>query len=205
MPTGVVVGIARKPHMPDNNTDCPCNVEISWVRVGGTSVTDLLDFFANFFIDNPDDKTIYHCAIKVQFPENGRCPSHVIELTESLDDQAERDRVGEVAQHGIFGPWSYAIRVFRNGSIEDETNIKETTVLSTDCDTARNIVQLARDVPLLDYGEKIGTKTGAADRWSSNSVVSWILQKAGLDPANIDPPSGGIAPGWDAGITQAKK
>jgi hypothetical protein len=36
------------------------------------------------------------------------------------------------------------------------------------------------------------------EMWNSNSVVSWLLTRAGI--AEIHPPRGWRAPGWDAGI-----
>jgi hypothetical protein len=41
--------------------------------------------------------------------------------------------------------------------------------------------------------------------WNSNSVISWLLASAGLDPGGIQPPSGGRAPGWRAGLEIAAR
>lgn len=185
--------------------DCPCYVRLYWVPVGGTSITDVLDFIANRLIDNPDGKTIYHSALEIQFPEGGECRRFVIELTESEDDPAEKARVGETVEHNIFGPFNYTIRLFRNGEVEDQVNAQAPITLSNDCRIASNIAALvaAEEVPDLDYGEKIGTRSGATDRWTSNSVISWLLQRTGLNPGGIFPPDGGIAPGWDAGLSHA--
>ena len=184
---------------------CECYVKLYWVPVGGTSVTDLLDFIANLLIDNPGGKTIYHSALRVQFEEGGECKQYVIELTETAESPPERRRVGETVEHNIFGPFDYTIRLFRNGQIEDEAHATQPIELTTDCGIASNIAKLveAEDVPDLGYGDKVGTRSGATDRWTSNSVVSWLLQRTGLNPGGIFPPSGGIAPGWDAGSTYA--
>ena len=40
--------------------------------------------------------------------------------------------------------------------------------------------------------------------WNSNSVISWLLALSGLDPDRLDPPTGGRAPGWKAGIVAAR-
>ncbi|WKZ81800.1 MAG: hypothetical protein QY307_06760 [Acidimicrobiia bacterium] len=37
-----------------------------------------------------------------------------------------------------------------------------------------------------------------------NSVISWLLTRAGFPMDDIRPPAGGRAPGWDAGVTIAR-
>ncbi|MEJ7790085.1 MAG: hypothetical protein WKF29_09410 [Thermoleophilaceae bacterium] len=44
----------------------------------------------------------------------------------------------------------------------------------------------------------------AGDMWNSNSVISWLLVRGGIDTAALQPPAGGRAPGWQAGITVAR-
>jgi hypothetical protein len=34
-------------------------------------------------------------------------------------------------------------------------------------------------------------------------LISWLLTCAGVDAATVSPPTGGRAPGWDAGIAVA--
>jgi hypothetical protein len=41
--------------------------------------------------------------------------------------------------------------------------------------------------------------------WNSNSVISWLIARSGLDVDAIHPPSGGRAPGWRAGIVVARR
>jgi hypothetical protein len=41
--------------------------------------------------------------------------------------------------------------------------------------------------------------------WNSNSVISWLISSAGLDVGGIQPPSGGRAPGWQAGLEIAAR
>ena len=45
----------------------------------------------------------------------------------------------------------------------------------------------------------------AGELWNSNSLVSWLLARAGLAPETIPPPRGGRAPGWRAGIVVARR
>jgi hypothetical protein len=41
--------------------------------------------------------------------------------------------------------------------------------------------------------------------WNSNSTISWLLARAGLDVESIALPPGGRAPGWRAGIVVAQR
>ena len=41
--------------------------------------------------------------------------------------------------------------------------------------------------------------------WNSNSVVSWVIARSGLDAESIKPPAGGRAPGWHAGLEIASR
>jgi hypothetical protein len=41
--------------------------------------------------------------------------------------------------------------------------------------------------------------------WNSNSVISWLIVRSGLAADSIQPPAGGRAPGWDAGLVVARR
>jgi hypothetical protein len=41
--------------------------------------------------------------------------------------------------------------------------------------------------------------------WNSNSIIAWLLERAGIDAAAVAPPSGGRAPGWAAGVAVARR
>jgi hypothetical protein len=41
--------------------------------------------------------------------------------------------------------------------------------------------------------------------WNSNSVISWLITRSGLPIEAVHPPTGGRAPGWDAGIVVARR
>jgi hypothetical protein len=41
--------------------------------------------------------------------------------------------------------------------------------------------------------------------WNSNSIVAWLVARAGLDADAIVPPMGGRAPGWNAGLLVARR
>jgi hypothetical protein len=43
------------------------------------------------------------------------------------------------------------------------------------------------------------------EMWNSNSVISWVLTRSGIDLASVHPPPGGRAPGWHAGMVVAAR
>jgi hypothetical protein len=41
--------------------------------------------------------------------------------------------------------------------------------------------------------------------WNSNSLVSWLLARAGVEVTNVALPERGRAPGWGAGVVAARQ
>jgi hypothetical protein len=46
---------------------------------------------------------------------------------------------------------------------------------------------------------------GWAKCWNSNSVIAWAIARSGIDTQSIQPPSGGRAPDWQAGLIVARR
>ncbi len=144
---------------------------------------------------------IYHSALVVVVPD-GR---YVIEMTpvpRSVDDR------GVVAEGAVGTRWAgrlrifrYEIRRWRGGSIPDATAAVDSPVrVADDLDHARRILDLVPSVPTPVWGRH---ELVAGDMWNSNSVVSWVLTRSGVDLDGLGPPPGGRAPGWDAGVVVA--
>jgi hypothetical protein len=74
--------------------------------------------------------------------------------------------------------------------------------LTDDVDLARRILGLVPSVPTPVWGRD---ELAAGEMWNSNSSISWLITRAGLPVESIDPPAGGRAPGWDAGIVVARR
>ena len=55
-------------------------------------------------------------------------------------------------------------------------------------------------VPVLTWGRD---EAGVGEMWTSNSVVSWLLERHGV--TSVEPPAGHRAPGWDAGRRVARR
>ena len=69
-----------------------------------------------------------------------------------------------------------------------------------DPDVARRLWQSAADLPTPVWGRD---ELGTGEMWNSNSVISWLITRSGLDVDSIRPPAGGRAPGWQAGVVLA--
>jgi hypothetical protein len=97
----------------------------------------------------------------------------------------------------------YEIRRWRNGLIPDlDEAVESPRRLSDDPDCARRLLEQVPRVPTPVWGRD-ELRTG--EMWNSNSVISWLLARSGLDVESIQPPSGGRAPGWRAGIVLARR
>ncbi|HVD45859.1 MAG TPA: hypothetical protein VNG70_01105 [Candidatus Limnocylindria bacterium] len=147
---------------------------------------------------------LYHSALVVQVPE-GR---YVVENTPVIDGRgAER---GVVAEGPVGARWAgrlrmfrYELRRWRDGVIADISEADDSPRrLSSDLRDARRILELMPEMPTLVWGRD---ELGAGEMWNSNSMISWLIARTGLDVDLIKPPAGGRAPGWNAGIVVATR
>jgi hypothetical protein len=67
---------------------------------------------------------------------------------------------------------------------------------------ARAVLDAATDVPLLVWGRRA---PGTQEMWNSNSVIAFLLARAGVAPTATRPPVGARVPGWDAGLVLAAR
>ncbi|HVB70661.1 MAG TPA: hypothetical protein VND83_04065 [Acidimicrobiales bacterium] len=144
---------------------------------------------------------LYHSALRVRIP--GRAV--IIEMTRLARDDDERGVIAEgpVALRGAarFGMLRYEVRCWLDGKVRADPAVSPLQ-LSADATTTRRLLDLAPYVPTLVWGRD---ELRVGDPWSSNSVVSWLLECSGLDAAHIAPPESGRAPGWCAGISAARR
>ena len=155
-------------------------------------------------LERRDRCDLYHSGLEVRVPE-GR---FVIEMTPIRpSDGAERGVVAEGAvgarMAGRFRLFRYEVRRWRNGTIPDVAEaVDSPRRLSEDPDCARRVLELVPEVPTPVWGRD---ELGAGEMWNSNSLISWLIVRSGLDVDPIKPPVGGRAPGWQAGIVMARR
>jgi hypothetical protein len=148
---------------------------------------------------------LYHSALEVTVPE-GR---FVIEQAWPIPDHdgASRGVVveGPVWTHRIarFRVFRYEVRRWPDGIIADAgAAVASPQRLSDDPAQAARLLDLVGSVPTPPWGRD-GAGTG--EMWNSNSVISWLLANSGIQMEAIRPPTGGRAPGWDAGLIMAQR
>jgi len=147
---------------------------------------------------------LYHSALQVQVPEG----TFVIEQT-PVPDLSGKQR-GVVAEGAVGTRWAgrfrifrYEIRLWRNGHIPDVAEAVDSPQrLSNDEDCARRVLDLVAQVPTPVWGRD---ELGTGDMWNSNSVIAWVIARSEIDAEPIQPPAGGRAPGWHAGLVVARR
>jgi hypothetical protein len=123
---------------------------------------------------------------------------------------ADGTQRGVVVQGPVFSRRLARWRVFRyevrrllDGVIADEDEaVASPQLLSDDLLAARRLLDLVGSLPTPVWGRD---KLGTGEMWNSNSVISWLLARAGLSADAIRPPAGGGAPGWAAGLVTAHR
>jgi hypothetical protein len=117
---------------------------------------------------------------------------------------------GVVARGSVGARWAgrlrifrYEIRVWRGGHIPDVAEaVDSPRRLSTNADRAARVLEAVSQVPTPVWGRD---EFGTGEMWNSNAVIAWVIECSGIDAAAIQPPAGGRAPGWHAGILVARR
>jgi len=147
---------------------------------------------------------LYHSALVVCVPD-GR---FVVEQAPVRDNGGPTRGVvveGAVGcrRAGRFRIFRYEVRQWLNGVIPDIGEAVDSPQhLTRDPLVARRILDLVPTVPALVWGRD---ESQAGEMWNSNSLISWLITCSGLDVESVHPPTGGRAPGWDAGIVVARR
>ena len=147
---------------------------------------------------------IYHSALQVHVESD----TWVIEQTPVPDLSGENRgvvAVGPVCSRllGRFRIFRYEIRLWRGGRIPDIAEaVDSPRELSVDEASARRVLEVAPRIPTPVWGRD---ELGTGEMWNSNSVIAWIVSSAGLKSDSINPPAGGRAPGWKAGLAVARR
>jgi hypothetical protein len=148
---------------------------------------------------------LYHTALEVRVPE-GRFT--IENAWPSPNGDIESRGVvfeGPVGTRGIarFRLFRYEVRCWKDGLIPDAGQaVASPQTLSEDLGRAEHLLDLVALVPALTWGRD---ESGTGEMWNSNSVVSWLLASSGLPISDYKPPAGGRAPGWEAGIINARR
>lgn len=145
---------------------------------------------------------LYHSALQLELPEG----KYVIEQA-PVHDWSGSDR-GVVAEGPVGSRWAGRFRIFRyeirlwlGGHIPDVAEaVDSPRRLSADEATARRALEAVKQIPTPVWGRD---ELGTGEMWNSNSVIAWVIVRSGIDAESIQPPAGGRAPGWQAGLAAA--
>jgi hypothetical protein len=149
-------------------------------------------------------RDLYHSALTVDAAD-GR---YVIEMTPVPDEHGSQR--GVVAEGPVGSRWARSLRVFRyeircwrNGVIPDvDEAVDSPRRLADDAARAERVLELVPEAPTPVWGRD---ELRAGEMWNSNSLVSWLVVRSGLEAEGLDPPAGGRAPGWRSGLVVARR
>jgi hypothetical protein len=149
-------------------------------------------------------RDLYHSALEVRVPEG----KFVIEMAPVRDGNGAHRGVVAEAPVGSRSARSlrifhYEVRCWRDGVIPDVVEAVDSPHrLTNDPVVAQRILELVPDVPTPVWGRD---ELQAGEMWNSNSLISWLIARSGLDVEAVHPPAGGCAPGWGAGLAVARR
>ncbi len=184
-----------------------CFVDLYWLPVGAGAPSRMRDWSlavwegASAFLGRRRRGALYHAALKMRLDSG---TPYTVELTPVF--------IGEPAAPAMTGPvgfrsadrlriFRYQLRCLEAEALPDEEWVVGSPIrLSTDCQAGPRLLSLAPTVPPHSWGRRV---RGTSEMWTSASVISWLLMRAGIDARAIPVPAGGRAPGWQAGLELA--
>lgn len=187
--------------------ESPVAIDLHWIPLGTGQVvvraSGRIFEALSAWVQRRKPRALYHSALTITVPE-GR---FTIEMAPVSDLHGKRRGVvaeGPVGTRsaGRFQLFRYEIRCWADGIIPDEREAVSTVRVSADLTQAQRVIALAPLVPTPVWGRD---DLHAGEMWNSNSVTAWLLKRCGVDTAHIEPPLGGRAPGWMAGLVIAAR
>jgi hypothetical protein len=137
---------------------------------------------------------------------------HVLEGRFVIEQAPARDANGAlrgvVAEGAVGARWAgrfrifrYEVRCWRDGVIPDVAEaVGGPQRLTGDPHQAQRLLDLVPSVPTPVWGRD---EFDVGEMWNSNSIISWLIARSGMAAEAIPLPTGGRAPGWEAGIAIA--
>jgi hypothetical protein len=204
-PTGSRLGPVSIGH-PERHDSADATIVLMWIPVGagGHLVGHTSRWWERIHatLAHRKPQLLLHAALEIHVDHD----HYVIEMAPQWS--GPRVDRGVVATGPVGLRWlgrstlfRYEVRCWRGGTIPDRRwAVDDPILLSDKADTARLLLRRIRDVPTRVWGR---TVPGTGDMWNSNSLVSWLLTVSGVTATDLEPPTGGRAPGWLAGLAMA--
>jgi len=194
--------------MIDEGIEATGSLDLFWIPLGAGAhaarFSGAIYEAAAAAIQRRDRCQLFHSALEVGVPE-GR---YVIEQTPVPDTHGAAR--GVVATGPVGTKWAGRFQIFRyevrrwlGGSIPDAHDAVASPIrLSDELTRVRRVLDVVASVPTPVWGRD---ELRAGEMWNSNSIIAWVLSRAGIEMASIRPPPGGRAPGWHAGALVAAR
>jgi hypothetical protein len=185
----------------------PDGVDLYWIPLGAGAGGALVRWSGRLYeaataaIARRPRCDLFHSALEV----TATGTTAVVEMAPVWVTRGERGVVSEGPVGTRLLEWSrlfrYEVRCWQGGTIPDIGDAVGGTVrVSDDSDAAGRVLELVPEFPMCTWGRD---ELRAGEMWNSNSLVSWLLARAGIQTTDVRPPGGGRAPGWDAGLVAA--
>ncbi|HSN06834.1 MAG TPA: hypothetical protein VLV82_05755 [Candidatus Angelobacter sp.] len=183
-------------------------VDLLWIPLGAGSSFPVVHWNGRLYEalkarrDHRAPLDLYHAALEVGVADS----RFVVEMTPAWGaSHTEHGAVtsGPVGLRllGRSRLFRYEVHCWRDGVIPDRSfAVGGPRTVTRDESVARRILDLAPSFPTGRWGRD---DFGTGDMWNSNSLIAWLLVRAGVHADAIAPPAHGRAPGWEAGIAVA--
>ncbi len=183
-------------------------VDLYWIPLGAGAAVPIVHWNGVIFetvasrLQGRPAQDLYHAGLEVGIGQD----RYVIEMAPAWGAGSAGAQVVGVGPVGL--RWlgrsrffRYQVRCWRDGVIPDLMYaVDSPRRVIEDADGARRLLDLAPSFPTATWGRD-ELRTG--DMWNSNSLIAWLLAGSGVDVTAIEPPMGGRAPGWTAGLVVA--
>jgi hypothetical protein len=146
-------------------------------------------------------RRLFHAALTMEAPAT----TYAVEMGPAWGEGARGPGVvatGPVGMRalGALRAFRYEVRCTPAGRIPDLDRAESSVVVGCGHEVVDRLLVALRRVPTPTWGRD---ELGCGDMWNSNSLIAWALLEARVDLADVRPPRGGRAPGWDAGLVRA--
>ena len=193
-----------------SSTGASPGVDLLWIPLGAGSSLPVVRWNGRAYEalvarrERRSRRDLYHAALEV----GAFGARFVVEMTPAWGSTHTAE--GAVASGPVGAPflgrWSlfrYEVHCWRGGVIPDrDFAAGGAQVLTEDEAVARQVLDLVPTFPTATWGRD---ELGTGDMWNSNSLIAWLLTRAGFAAVDLAPPAHGRAPGWTAGLSVANR
>ena len=186
------------------------SIDLYWLPLGAGDSSHCVRWNGRMYealvarYERREARELYHSALEVNLGTD----RFVIEMAPVWGDK-RADR-GVVCGGAVGNRWlghsrffRYEIRRWRGGSIPDLSEaVASPQRMSSDIVRAQRVLELVPAFPTRTWGRD---EAHTGDMWNSNSLIAWLLASSGHESDFIEPPGGGRAPGWVAGLVVAAR